>query len=155
MLVSFENLLIVEFGVLCCLKACGAFFDGGTNNISKPLAAHIATNKCRSRLQARHKRTREVDGPFLPTHMGDIQAALGDLARAASSQPNNAAPHALAINFCLLNPAFTMEHLRTSGAQSSVSIPGPAKALMVTSTVTSLFRQAIVTMRGAALNPHP
>jgi hypothetical protein len=76
--------------------------------------------------------------------MGGIQATLDNLAREASSQPNNAAPHGFAINFCLLNPAFTMDHLRTSDAHSVASIPGPAKAL-VTSIVTSHFRQ-VVTM---------
>jgi hypothetical protein len=81
--------------------------------------------------------------------MGGIQAALGDLAMNTSSQPNNAAPRAPAINFCLLNPAFTMILLRTSSTQSSALIVSQAKAL-VTSTVTSLFRQT-VTMREDAL----
>ncbi len=46
------------------------------------------------------------------------------------------------------SPSFTMEHLRTSGLHTSTTIPGPSRAL-ITSTVTSLFRQA-VTMRGEA-----
>jgi hypothetical protein len=73
-------------------------------------------NKCRSRLPARHIRTREVDGPFLPTTMGGIHAALGDIARETVAHVNPTLPHAPAINFCLYNPAFTMEHLRMSGA---------------------------------------
>jgi len=94
-------------------------------------------------------KNREVDGPFLPTTMGGIQAALEDIARDTATQPSQVAPRAPAINCCVLNPAFTMEHLRTSGAQSTASIPGPSKAF-VTSMVTSLFRQ-VVTMRGDAL----
>jgi len=97
----------------------------------------------------RHNRTREVDGPFLPTIMEGIQASLDDLAREASSQPNSAAPHSPALNFCLLNPNFTMDHLRTSGAQSAATIPCPAKA-EVTTMVTSLFRQ-VATIRGNTL----
>jgi len=136
-------------GVLCCPKGCGAFFDGGSQNTSKPLAAHVAANKCRTRRPSRHNRTRELDGPFLPTTMGGIQAALADIARAAEAAPHPQAPHAPAINFCLANPSFTMEHLRTSGLQTSTAVPGPSRAL-ITSTVTSLFRQA-VSMRGEAL----
>jgi len=73
----------------------------------------------------------------------------GDLGRHAAIQPSSAAPHAPAINFFLLNSVFTLDYLRTLGAQSSVSILCPSKTI-VTSIVTSLFRQA-VTMRGDAL----
>ena len=90
-----------------------------------------------------------MDGPFLLTTMGGIQTAMGDIARDSATQVNPATPHAPAINLCVLNPTFTMEHLRTSRAQSASSIPSPSKAL-VTSIVTSLFRQ-VVTMRGDAL----
>ena len=69
--------------------------------------------------------------------------------RAAETSPNMQTPHAPAIHFCLANPSFTMEHLRTSGLQTSTTLPGPSRAL-ITSTVTSLFRQA-VTMRGEAM----
>jgi len=48
-----------------------------------------------------------------------------------------------------LNPNFTMDHLRTSGLQSSASLRGPSRAL-VTTMVKSLFRQALTT-RGEAL----
>ena len=109
----------------------------------------MASNKCRSRLKARHNKVREVDGPFLPTTMGGIQAALGDLARTATTHSHPAAPHALAVNFCLLDPNFTMDHLRTSELQPSASLPGPSRAL-VTTMVTSLFRQAVTT-RGESL----
>jgi hypothetical protein len=77
-------------------------------------------------------------------------AVLGDIARDAATQVNPAAPHAQAINFCVFNPTFMMEHLRMSRAQSASSILGPSKAL-VRSILTSLFRQA-VTMRGDALH---
>ena len=130
---------LLTMGVICCPKACGSYFDGGTSNTSKPLAAHVATNKCRSRQSARHNMAREVNGSFLPTTMGGIHAALDDRVGEATVQPNMVAPHAPTINFCLMNPTFTMEHLRTSGAQYASSIPSSSKAL-VTSTFTSLFR---------------
>jgi hypothetical protein len=117
---------LVSQGVLCCPEGCGAYFDGGSQNISKPLAAHVAANKCKPRRASRHNRTREVDGPYLQTTMGGIQAALDDIARDEAAQPNPQMPHAPAIIFCLANPSFTMEHLRTFGAQSSTSIPGPS-----------------------------
>jgi hypothetical protein len=123
--------------------------DIGQNRTSKALAAHVSANKCRFRLHARHNMSREVDGSFLPATMGGIHAALSDLAREVAAHPLQAAPHAPAINFCLLNPAFTMNQLRTSGAQSSTSIPSPSRT-PITSTVTSLFRQA-VSMRGESL----
>ena len=81
--------------------------------------------------------------------MGGIQASIDDLAREASSQPNSTSPHGFALNFCLLNPAFTMDHLRNSGARSAAAIPGPAKT-QVTSIVISLLRQE-VTIRGDIL----
>ena len=101
------------------------------------------------RLPARHNRVREVDGPFLPTTMGGMQAALSDMAREAATHPHPAAPHAPVIFFCLTNPTFTMDHLRTSRAQSSASLPGPCRSL-VTSVVTSLFKQDVNT-RGDSL----
>jgi hypothetical protein len=131
-------------GVLCCPKACGAFFDGGLTNTSKALAVHVASNKCRPRLPARHNRVRKVDGPFLPTTISGIQAALSDLAREAPTHPHPVAPHAPAIYFCLTNPTFTMDYLRTSGEQTSASLQGPCRSL-VTSVVTSLFQQAVST----------
>ena len=79
--------------------------------------------------------------------MGGIQAALDDLARAASSCPIFAAPHAPALNYCLLNPSFTMDHLRTFGLQTSASLPGPSRSL-VTTMATTLFRQAVNTRGG-------
>ena len=49
---------LLSLGVMCCPNGCGACFDGGNNNTSRPLAAHLATKRCRPRLQARHNRTR-------------------------------------------------------------------------------------------------
>ena len=109
----------------------------------------MAANKCRTRRPARHNRTRELDGPYLPTTMAGIQAVLGDISRAAETAPNLQAPLASAIHFCMANPSFATEHLRIAGLQTSTTIPGPSRALS-TSTVASLFRQA-VTMRGEAL----
>jgi len=57
---------------MCCLKACGAYFAGGTNNVSRSLAVHVAANKCRSRLHARHNISRKLDGTYLPITMGGI-----------------------------------------------------------------------------------
>jgi len=63
---------LLSLGVMCCPKGCGAFFLGGNNNTSRPLAAHVATKRCRPRLKARHNRTREVTAPYLPATMGGI-----------------------------------------------------------------------------------
>ena len=90
-----------------------------------------------------------MEGPNLPTTIGGIHAALGEIAREAAAQPSPAVPHAPAINVCLLNSEFIVEHIRTSGAQSAASIPYPSKAL-ITTIVSALFRRP-VTMRGDAL----
>jgi 23S rRNA U2552 (ribose-2'-O)-methylase RlmE/FtsJ len=74
---------------------------------------------------------------------------MEDISAQAAKQPISEVSHARAIHFCLLDPEFTTEHLRTSGAQSAATLLGPAKAL-VTTTLTSLFRQ-VGTMRRAAL----
>ena len=142
---------LVAQGVLCCLKACGAYFNGGLHNTFRALAAHVATSKCRPCTQARHNRTREVEGPFLPTTMGGIHATLSDLAMgaAAKGNPSQTLPHASALHYCLLNPDFTLGHLRTSGAQAAASLPSPSRTL-ITPTATSLFRQATTT-RGDGL----
>jgi len=132
--------------------SCGAFFDGETTNIFRHLAAHVAARKCRNRMQARHNITRELDGPYLLTTMGGIQDALGDIATHAVAHPFPVVPLAPVVNFCLLNPSYTVEHLRTSGAQFAASSPGPAKTI-VTTIITSLFRQA-VTMKGEALRTY-
>ncbi len=71
------------------------------------------------------------------------------MAREAATHLHMAALHAPAIHFCLTNPTFTMDNLRTSEAQSSASLPGPSRSL-VTSVVTSLFKQAVST-RGDSL----
>jgi hypothetical protein len=134
---------------MCYPKGCGAFFDGGNNNISRPLAAHVATKRCRPHLQAHHNRTREVTGPYLPITMGGIRTAHLDIAAHAAEQPPPGLPHALAVNFCRVNPAFTRDHFRTSGTQSASALPGPAKTSIIMES-TPLFKLGVTT-RGDAL----
>ncbi len=115
----------------------------GTINISRHLAVHVVANKCRNRLQTRHNKTQELDGPYLPTTMGGIHAAPGDIAAHVAAHPNPMVPHAPAVNFCHVNPSFTTEQFRTPGAQSIVaSLRGPAKTI-VAITITSLLCQAV------------
>jgi hypothetical protein len=127
---------------LYCPKACGAFFDGGSTKTFRPLATHIAANKCRSRRQTGFNKARELDGPYLPTTMGDIHVTMEDIATRAATQTNPVATYIPFVNFCLLNPAFIVEHLRMSGAQFAASLPNPTKTL-VTATITSLFCKAV------------
>jgi len=136
---------------------CGAplnvapFFNGGNTNTSRPLVAHVAANSFRPRLQARHNRTREVIGSYLPTTMVGIHAAHVDIAAHDAEQPLPDLPHAPAVHFCRHHPRFTRDPLRTSGTQSSSSLPGPVKASIIVES-TTLFR-LVVTRRGNALKP--
>ena len=126
-LASPHHSTLMALGVMCCPKACVAYFDGGANNISRHLAAHVAANKCLSRLKSRHSRTRELEGPSLSSTMAGIHDALRDIAMQARAITIHVVPHAHVFTFCLRNPSFTMEHLRTSGAQSAASISGLSK----------------------------
>ena len=94
------------------------------------MAAHVSANKCRNRVQARHKRAREVSGPYLPTTMGGIQAAHIDIAAQAAVQPLPDLFHAPTLNFYHLIPGFAMEHLRTSWTHFAASLPGLSKSLV-------------------------
>ena len=139
---------LLAAGVLCCPRACGAFFDGGASNTSKPLGLHVAANKCRNR-QGRHNRSRELNGPYLPTTMGGINAAHLDIAALAAVHPIPGLPHAPAVTYCHTTPGFATEHLRLSGTLSAASLPGPCREL-ITAECVKLFRLAVST-RGDAL----